>query len=116
MPSKEWRAKQTPEKLKQISLNDQKYQKTPKGMKVRTCSSWKSQGLITDNIDEIYDRYINSKNCECCGNEYKEYKDKHMDHCHTTGVFRNILCRRCNQLRGHIENDYKLILKLQTMC
>jgi hypothetical protein len=116
MPTKEYLAKCSPEKKAEIARKNKAYLKTPSGKKVNTCSSWKSQGLITDNIDEVYERYINSKNCECCGNEYKQYKDKHMDHNHKTGAFRNILCRRCNQLRGHIENDYKLILKLQTMC
>ena len=116
MPRKEYLAKCSPEKKAEIARKNKAYLQTPSGKKMNTCSSWKSQGLITDNIDEVYERYINSTHCECCGNEYKQYKDKHMDHNHKTGAFRNILCRRCNQLRGHIENDYKLILKLQTMC
>ena len=116
MPRKEYLAKCSPEQKAEIARKNKEYRKTKSGKKMQTCSSWKSLGLITDNIDEVYERYINSKNCECCRNEYKTNQDKHMDHNHETGAFRNILCRRCNQLRGHIENDYKLILKLQTMC
>ena len=116
MPTKEYLAKCSPEQKAEIANQQREYRKTPTGKKMNTCSSWRGQGLITDDIDAVYERYINSNNCECCGNEYKANRDKHMDHNHTTGEFRNILCRRCNQLRGHIENDYKLILKLQTMC
>tara|TARA_R110000782_G_scaffold37623_3_gene88929 strand:- start:340 stop:690 length:351 start_codon:yes stop_codon:yes gene_type:complete len=116
MPRKEYLAKCTPEKKAKMAEEQRKYRKTTKGKKMMTQGSWRNQGLITDDIDAVYERYLNSTNCECCGNEYKKYKDKHMDHNHTTGAFRNILCRRCNQLRGHIEKDYKLIMKLQTMC
>ena len=104
-------------KEKRAAYNKE-FRKTPIGIKTQTISSWKRQGLITDDIDAIYERYLNSTNCECCGNEYKKEKksNKHMDHCHKTGKFRNILCRNCNQLRGHIDKDYKLIMKLITMC
>ena len=95
---------------------DKEFRKTPIGIKTHTLSSWKRIGLITDDIDAIYERYLNSTNCECCGNQYKNKRDKHMDHCHKTGKFRNVLCRNCNQLRGHIDKDYKLIMKLITMC
>jgi len=94
-----------------------KYAQTPKGIKSKRINNWKRTGLITDDIDKIYERYMNSTNCECCGKEYNSsQRDKHMDHCHKTGKFRNILCRNCNQLRGHIDKDYKLIMKLITMC
>jgi len=32
--------------------------------------------------------------CECCGAIQK--KALHLDHCHSTGVFRGWLCGRCN--------------------
>ena len=117
MPRKEWLAKQTPEKKAEIALQNKLYLLTDRGKKSNTCCSWKSNGLIADNIDEIYERYINSTHCECCRNEYKSTMDRHMDHCHVSGKFRNVLCRHCNQLRGHIEKEgnYKLIQKLMTM-
>ena len=99
-----------------IAAYNKAFAKTPIGIKTQKLSSWKGLGLITDDPDSVYERYLNSTNCECCGNEYKNQRDKHMDHCHKTGKFRNILCRNCNQLRGVIEKDYKLIMKLMTMC
>jgi hypothetical protein len=117
MPRKEYYAKMTPEQKAEINRKNMIYQKTPKGKKVHTISGWKRRGMICDDYDKVYERYFNSTNCECCGKEYNlNQMDKHMDHCHNTGKFRNILCRNCNQLRGHIDKDYKLIMKLITMC
>ena len=56
---------------------------------------WKRNGLISNDYDSIYTRYKNSTNCEKCGHDYSYHK-KHMDHCHKTGAFRNILCHKCN--------------------
>lgn len=69
----------------------------PKDHKCKSKYSWKKNGLITDDIDAIYDRYIESTNCEKCGAEYKSRTDRCMDHCHQTGAFRNILCQNCNK-------------------
>ena len=56
--------------------------------------NWKKRGLIGD-YDLIYDRYMNTSHCDKCGVSF-EFKKKCMDHCHTTGEFRNILCIKCN--------------------
>tara|TARA_R110002110_G_scaffold265281_1_gene481220 strand:+ start:281 stop:640 length:360 start_codon:yes stop_codon:yes gene_type:complete len=118
MPRKEWLDTCSPEQKKEIARKNAIYRKTPIGIKGNCISSWKSLGLKLQEgqtYDMIYERYLNSEKCECCLKPYLEYKGKHMDHCHTTGKFRNVLCRSCNQLRGHIEKDYKLILKLLTL-
>jgi len=67
-----------------------------KNHKPKNKYQWKKMGLITDNFDEIYNRYIYSSQCERCEKPYKNSRDRHMDHCHITGEFRNILCRSCN--------------------
>ena len=86
---KEYRLKNK-EKIKE-------YNQSPVGKKRCKIARWKHQGLIIDdNIDELYERYINSTNCELCNKEYKNTKDRHLDHCHTTGLFRNIVCCSCN--------------------
>lgn len=68
----------------------------PKRHKSDKKTDWKKRGLITDNFEEIYQRYISSTNCEKCGNEFKNRRHRCMDHCHSTGAFRNILCTGCN--------------------
>ena len=83
----------------------EEYRKTEVYKKMAKISSWKCQGLISDNYDEIYERYLNSKNCEECNCEYSIHGDgvgrfKVMDHNHDTGKFRNVLCHPCNVIRG----------------
>lgn len=64
---------------------------------------WKYKGLITDKFEEIYQRYIYSTNCELCGEEYKSRRDRHMEHSHQTGEFRNICCRTCNSKKRDVK-------------
>mgnify|MGYP003635735475 CR=1 FL=1 len=85
---KEWRLKNK-EKIKE-------YNQSPSGKKSNIIYGWKRLGLIADNIDELYERYINSTNCELCNKEYTNKNKKCLDHDHTTGLFRNIVCRNCN--------------------
>lgn len=61
-----------------------------------TKSNWKKYGLITDEFEEIYQQYIYSTNCEICGKIYESRNDRHMDHSHATGKFRNVCCQKCN--------------------
>ena len=75
---------------------NKEYYSTPKGKKVSIISHWKQYGLIADNMDELYERYLNSTNCELCGNEYKNTRDRCLDHDHNTGLFRNVVCHSCN--------------------
>jgi len=74
------------------------YRKTYNGLKVDRLTCWKQRGLICENLDEIYDRYILTEVCDNCGIQLNEdfNTKKCMDHCHTTGEFRNILCNLCN--------------------
>lgn len=58
---------------------------------------WKRCGLIGD-YKEIHKRYINTTHCDLC-NVFlvgKGINRKCMDHNHTTGEFRNIVCHKCN--------------------
>ena len=58
---------------------------------------WVRRGLITDNIDEVYKKYEETTNCDLCNIflEGKGRTKKCMDHSHSTGLFRNILCLSC---------------------
>ena len=83
-------------KIKQYKLDN------PKKSKIY---DWKRHGL-NDDYDMVYNRYINSTNCENpkCNVVYGIKGDgtgthKCMDHDHTPGLennFRNIICCRCN--------------------
>ena len=80
------------------------YRETEKGKKIKSISKWKSRGVISDNFDELYDKYINTKKCENCDIEFIDgdvsMNKRCLDHDHLTGQFRNVLCNTCNIARG----------------
>ena len=91
------------QKIKEYKKEYQKeYNQTEKGIKVRTIRDWKRRGLVCDDYDELYDKYIIAENCEECEVKFEEKIGKYhrcMDHNHTTGLFRNFLCNTCNLKR-----------------
>ena len=109
---KEWREKNK-DKMKEYNKkwrenNIEKikeWNKTPRRKKSNTICDWKNKGLISEDYGSLYDRYLESTNCEECGCEYGNKGDgsnswRCMDHSHQTGLFRNFLCNRCNLKRG----------------
>jgi len=78
---------------------EQKYRNSPVGKKRKTINQWKSRGLNMDSFEEVYDKYLQATHCELCKIEFGKTnngKQKCMDHCHVSGIFRNIVCRNCN--------------------
>lgn len=81
------------------------WSKTYKGMKSRRISMWKTNGLKSNNYEEIYERYLNTEICDICNiklctkGESTNNNFKCMDHDHSTGLFRNIICNNCNNER-----------------
>ena len=78
------------------------YNQSPEGIKNRILCSWKKRGVISDDYDALYDKYINTNECELCKISITEGQGligkKHLDHDHETGEFRNILCGKCNMI------------------
>tara|TARA_R110002153_G_scaffold262400_1_gene423268 strand:- start:393 stop:785 length:393 start_codon:yes stop_codon:yes gene_type:complete len=99
--------KQYRENNKEVRNNyNRQYHKTPAGKKSSRISDWKRSGVkLPDDYPDwslFYDEeYIKTTHCEECFVELTEAKrttstTKVLDHCHTTGEFRNILCNFCN--------------------
>ena len=84
----------------------EEYLQTPQGKKKRTISDWKTKkGLVCEDYDSLYCHYLNAENCDNCNVTFGVKGDgswswKCMDHDHSSGLFRNFLCNRCNILRG----------------
>tara|TARA_R100000654_G_scaffold71814_1_gene103112 strand:- start:1514 stop:1876 length:363 start_codon:yes stop_codon:yes gene_type:complete len=81
------------------------YNQSPSGKKANRISKWKQQGVIHENFNELYEKFINTEQCELCEcqlttGRYTSSTTRVLDHCHETGQFRNILCHACNVRRG----------------
>ena len=70
--------------------------------KYLTIYAWKKYGLIYDNYDELYELYIKTMNCGHCKTEFTKNNRRCMDHDHETGLFRKIVCHRCNVRDSYI--------------
>ena len=86
-----------------IKEQTKEYRQTPEGKKVYIISCWKVRGLkeTKEKINELYEIYTAIKFCEACDVELTRTgkccsTDICLDHCHTTGKFRLMLCRTCN--------------------
>ena len=91
-----------PEKRKEY--NKQYYQ-SPAGKKIYRICDWKKRGVIHQNFDELYEKFINTEYCDLCSvkltiDRYNTSTTRCLDHCHETGEFRNVLCNSCNVKRG----------------
>lgn len=85
---------------KKCSERASAYKKTYQGKKSHKKSEWvRKSGLKeTDKrLDYIFDRWYFSLQCELCEIEYKNDRDKSMDHHHASGHFRCVCCNKCNQ-------------------
>ncbi|GAI74131.1 unnamed protein product [marine sediment metagenome] len=84
----------------EIILKQRAYLQTEKGKKINRIASWKSKGVISDDFDSLYEKYMNTNNCENCDIELVSgaglSNKKHLDHDHRTNLFRNVLCGSCN--------------------
>jgi len=95
--NKEWWAKNK-DKTKE-------YEKTPARKKTNRIKRWKFRGIICDDFDALYQRYITTTNCDLCNRELTEDRyitstTRCLDHDHETGKFRNVVCSSCNTKRG----------------
>ena len=82
-----------------------KYNKTENGIKLHIIKSWKSMGVKNDDFDKLYDYYLNCKFCEECNIDFTLCK-KNLDHDHTNGLFRNVVCHSCNGKRGYRDRGH----------
>jgi hypothetical protein len=76
----------------------------PKYHKNKCINNWKKSGVIYHNFDDLYEVYINTMNCQHCNKEFPNSRYRHLDHDHETGMFRKIVCHKCNTKDSYINH------------
>jgi hypothetical protein len=71
----------------------------------------KKYGISLEDYNKMYD--LQDGVCGICGLEQSvDFSDRlFVDHCHTTGVVRGLLCHHCNTALGHFKDDPRLLNK-----
>jgi hypothetical protein len=71
---------------------------------------------MTANPDKYPQGYFNDKPCKECGGKGFLMRDTHksylvIDHCHSSGVIRGLLCHNCNRALGLLQDDVSYLEK-----
>ena len=67
----------------------------------------KTYGIAPDTY-----RNLRSRSCEGCGAPPAEGKSHAIDHCHSTGAVRGVLCHDCNVALGFLRDQESTLLNL----
>ena len=72
--------------------------KVSKYHEIRSKTTWKHRGLIAKRkeLNEIYNRFISTENCDVCSKEFTKPMQRKMRFNKETGKFINVVCQSCN--------------------
>ena len=90
----------TPEETARNVATHLLWEQTPAGKRSKALGRWRFRGMIAPEnttLEEIYDTiYFPCTNCMVCKTEFKSTRDRHCDHSHVSGLYRQVLCGSCN--------------------
>ncbi len=69
-----------------------------------------SYGIDINTVETMY--MSQNKCCKICNKEYpvvSKHGGLYIDHCHTTGKVRGLLCSKCNGLLGACNDDITIL-------
>ena len=103
-----WLRKHRPDKVKQ---NKKRYNQNHPEQVKRWFKrhKWKKKGLSPDMIEQTISTHNNL--CDLCGEPSDSLV---VDHCHTTKMFRGLLCNGCNIGLGHFRDNPLILSKAIT--
>lgn len=95
--------------IEQQKKNKEKIKEQVKNNPNRKYTHWKTKLKLNFGITpEIYMEMYDSQEglCKICENKIEAiHKNTHVDHCHTTGKVRGLLCHHCNLGLGHFKDN-----------
>jgi hypothetical protein len=103
-------ASRHPEKVKMYKEN---YNKSEKGIESkRRYLLRKCYGITLEEYNTMLDNQ--GHRCAACGAEEPRGVNWHVDHCHTSGKLREVLCARCNVTLGQVDDSIEVLQSLVT--
>lgn len=64
-----------------------------------------------NTTEDVVEKVLSKKVCDICGKEPRLTKRHSIDHCHTTGKIRGLLCDDCNTALGKFQDNTTLLKK-----
>ncbi len=109
----------TPEQLEKRRTYQRNYYHTRGREKRRTNRLYVSHNKKANikrkyglTLDQMQQMYVSQGGlCAICKDKFKDKKDMNIDHNHTTGQVRQILCYLCNSLIGFAKEDVSRLEK-----
>jgi hypothetical protein len=70
---------------------------------------YKLQKLYGISLSDWHKLHIEQKGCCAICNDLLGLTQINVDHCHTSGIVRGLLCNRCNTLLGNAKDDTQIL-------
>ena len=91
------------------SWRSEYYEKYPERNRKRSIKN--NHGMTWEHLEELYEKQ--GASCAICGKHIGLYTKKggdplqvgRVDHCHSSGKIRGLLCHKCNIGLGHFEDN-----------
>ena len=104
--AKKWRE----ENLERFQANQRRMRSTPEGkLRSRAGHLMRKFGMTIEQYDAMLE--AQSGGCFVCSRSPREDISLHVDHDHSTGKVRGILCFRCNNALADFQEDPELLRK-----
>ncbi len=103
--------RELPGNKERARLAQEKWRKNPNNKRAGLSSRYKAKyGITLEGYEEMLDKQ--DKKCYICGNEtYANGKPLYVDHCHSSGKVRKLLCQPCNSGLGMFRDNPELLIK-----
>lgn len=72
-------------------------------VRMRARTKERRYGITQEQFDQML--LDQNNKCKICSNNFKNSKDTHIDHCHSTNKVRGLLCNGCNMALGQFEDN-----------
>ena len=77
--------------------------------KAKRKDAWKRNNIKIDCFETLWEHYINTTNCEWCNKLFIGI-NKCLEHNHSSGEIRGIVCKSCNYNQFKRDDKFKRVL------